>query len=383
MISIEEAIEQAKNMKNISNGGSACFDFGEVVLVKYTCPVEYLPKDVFHIRENEEVIMKTIDEKRDAGVQIPRHFAMKRVIEGKLDVCYVLQEKAKGTNCEEMSKENYGLLPKRYESLYYVLRIPFEQYRKLVRDGCQLYEMGYEPKNKNLFYDSETGFWFIDFLENDSKNPFDSKDIRKVFFALSAVVPNPIQMATRIPYDMELKEVEKRKDKLLQNSIRAKMLLAMKAELPILERYEKFFLLGESDLYKNYLMKEKVVQKNLLVLEVEDYEIYDELYQLVLEGLVQKIVEQGEPYWSIECNDIRNDAELFHLQKFWESHVENPLTREEYKSDLQYKLACDDLFTERMLEKIIEELKGLEPNPNIMKFLEEVEKRRTSNTSQK
>ena len=161
------------------------------------------------------------------------------------------------------------------------------------------------------------------------------------------------------------------------------MLLAMKAELPILERYEKFFLLGESDLYKNYLMKEKVVQKNLLVLEVEDYEIYDELYQLVLEGLVQKIVEQGEPYWSIECNDIRNDAELFHLQKFWESHVENPLTREEYKSDLQYKLACDDLFTERMLEKIIEELKGLEPNPNIMKFLEEVEKRRTSNTSQK
>ena len=383
MITIEKAIEESKNMENVSNGGSACFDFGEVVLVKYTCPVEYLPKDVFHIRENEEVIMKTIDEKRDAGVQIPRHFAMKRVMEGKLDVCYVLQEKAKGTNCKEMADKDYGSLSKRYESLYKILRIPFDQYRKLVSDGCQLYEMGYEPKDKNLFYDPETGFWFIDFLENDRKNPFDPNDIRKVFFTLSAIVPNPVQIATKIPYDMELKEEEKRKEKLLQHSIQAKMLLAMKAELPILERYEKFFLLGESNIYKTYLMKEKVVQKNLLTIEVEDYEIYDELYQLVLEGFVQKIVEQGVPYWSMECNDIRNDAELFHLQKFWESHVENPLTREEYRSDLQYKMACDDLFTERMLEKIIEKLKGLEPNPNIMKFLEEVEKRRTSNTSQK
>ncbi len=35
MIDIKEAIEQSKNKKNISTGGSECFDFGNVVLVKY------------------------------------------------------------------------------------------------------------------------------------------------------------------------------------------------------------------------------------------------------------------------------------------------------------------------------------------------------------
>ena len=31
-------------MKNISNGGSECFDFEDVVLVKYTCSTQYLKK---------------------------------------------------------------------------------------------------------------------------------------------------------------------------------------------------------------------------------------------------------------------------------------------------------------------------------------------------
>lgn len=37
--------------------------------------------------------------------------------------------------------------------LEFVNNIPFEHYKKLVSDSCQLYEMGYERKNKNLFYD--------------------------------------------------------------------------------------------------------------------------------------------------------------------------------------------------------------------------------------
>ena len=27
-----------------------------------------------------------------------------------------------------------------------------------------------------------------------------------------------------------------------------------------------------------------------------------------------KVVNKGEKFWSIECNDIRNDSNLFHLQ---------------------------------------------------------------------
>ena len=39
MIEIDSAIEKSKNMSNSSVGGSPCFDFGDVVLIKYSCQI--------------------------------------------------------------------------------------------------------------------------------------------------------------------------------------------------------------------------------------------------------------------------------------------------------------------------------------------------------
>ena len=54
-------------------------------------------------------------------------------------------------------------------------------YKKLIEDGLALYEMGHEAKNKNLFYDSNSGFWFIDFIANNKDDKFDPTDKEKVF----------------------------------------------------------------------------------------------------------------------------------------------------------------------------------------------------------
>ncbi len=40
MTDIDIAIKESKNKENISNGGSMCFYFGDVVLVKYSCPTK-------------------------------------------------------------------------------------------------------------------------------------------------------------------------------------------------------------------------------------------------------------------------------------------------------------------------------------------------------
>ena len=51
-------------MENVSDGGSECFDFGNVVLVKYKISVRFNAI----ARENEELIAAAANKKRDMGV---------------------------------------------------------------------------------------------------------------------------------------------------------------------------------------------------------------------------------------------------------------------------------------------------------------------------
>ena len=68
--------------------------------------------------------MASVNRKADEGVNTPRHFGVKRVIEGNLDVCYVLQEKCPGYNCASRFKYNVSF-DEMCESLKYILNIHF------------------------------------------------------------------------------------------------------------------------------------------------------------------------------------------------------------------------------------------------------------------
>ena len=369
MIDIDSAIIESKNKENISNGGSACYDFGDVVLVKYSLDFIGLKKGK-HVREKSEEIMDAINIKNDNGVNTPRHYAVKRVVEGNSDVCYVLQQKCPGINTAKMWE--YGVsFDKRCEDLKFVLNIPFEHYKKLISDGIQLYEMGYEKAARNLFYDRETGFWYIDFLTNDKNDIFDENNLIHVYKALKWVIPEPLYMASRMDYNSKLTPEEQKKEKYLENAIKAKTLLAIREVLPSFKKYEKLFLVVENDDYKEYLMKEGIVNTNLMVLEENDYKTFNEIYESIINELIDKVANKEFDFRRIKSTTIENECRLFKLSKIWEMHKENTIKRDEFESRSDYEYEVSNQLYTRILYDLIDRLKELEGNQNVDEFLKE------------
>lgn len=376
MIDIDSAIEQSKNKKNVSNGGSACFDFGDVVLVKYTCPVRYL-KNFEHTREKSEEIMDVINKKAQGGVNTPMHLAVKRVVEEDLDVCYVLQQKCPGYNCASRRKCCVSF-DEMCNDMKHVLNLPFEHYQKLISDGFELFEMGYEAKNKNLFYDKESGFWYIDFLENENDYVFDSNDPKKVFHALNYRIPKPIQICSSMAYGSELSKEQKNIKKELEYAIKAKNLLAIKSLLLNFEKYEIFFLLNEEKEYKQYLFNKGIVSRELTKFEQEDYEVFQELYEIVVKELIDRVVNKKEKFWSIECNSIKNSSNLFNLLDFFKQSKYNNIKREEFEDDYEYDCEVTSLFKSIVLNDLIERIRQMEENETIIDFLNDADEKLSS-----
>ena len=370
MIDIDKAIEQSKNKENISNGGSACFDFGDVVLVKYTCELKYL-KNGEHAREKSEEIMEAINKKNDEGVNTPRHIAIRRVVEGKNDVCYILQQKCPGYNCEEKCTYTDSF-DKRCSDLKSVLDIPFEHYKKLVSDGCKLYEMGYEPKPKNLFYDDKTGFWYIDFLCNDKNNVFDSNDIEKVFHALRYRIPYP-SLASKMNYNIKLTEDQTKKENELLYAIEAKTFLAKKAVVPNLEKYEKFYLFNYPNDLKKYFMEQNIVNKDLFNLEPIDYEIYDELKELIIKPIINSIVNGNNTFGNVESNGMFNSIRDLNLKHFFQNSKYNTLKKEDFDDKYDFEYESEKLHKQTLLKEITNRLQSCEKNENVVKFLNDAE----------
>ena len=377
MISIDEAIEKAKKLDNVSVGGSPCYDFGDIVLVKYKLPLEYV-KPGYRAREKQEIVMKGINEKAAMGVNTPRHLDMKRVVEGENDVCYVLQEKCKGKCCGLMAK--YGAPIERVlNDLKFVSLIPFEQYRKLVSDACMLYEMGYEAKNKNLFYDVETGFWFIDFLDNREDNKFDPNSPKKIFETIKYICPRPLQIASSLKYDDVISNDDREKLDNLVWSSKTKFLLACKKEIPTFSKYEFFYLLAEDDNYKKYLIDNEFANRDLFNAREEDYETYRELFTYVVNDICCEIADKGKQFWDVEANSIRNKSNLFNLCIFYEKYICKDIKREKFEDEYEYEYAVRYSYTNNMMDAIYNSLCSMEPNDNITRFIVEYETKKDSN----
>lgn len=215
---------------------------------------------------------------------------MKKLKEGKYEVCYVLQEKCKGINGVKIARQA-DTAEKVIKNLEYIAKIPFEQYIKLIYDGCMLFEMGYEAKTKNSFYDEETGFWYIDFLINDPKelnDKFDFNNPIKIFQAVENRIPQPAAMCGLPNVEWTIEEINKKRE--LIKIIYGKRFLASKKTIPLLKKYEKFFLLQYSDDFKQYAMDNNIVDCNLFEINEEDKNIFNELCELVVDNVCNVIV---------------------------------------------------------------------------------------------
>lgn len=187
-------------------------------------------------------------------------------------------------------------------------------------------------------------------------------------------MPKPRRVAS-IMYDESvqlLSSVQKEKKELLENSIEAKTLLAIKKAIPRFERYEKFQLWPKSASIKKYFMEQGLVKKDLFKLEDDDYPVFDELYENAKNRVICGIVNDGVNLWSVEVNEIRNKLALYNLDQLWLVHKDNFLNQTDYESEWDYTSACEDLLKQKMLDEIVQQLECSEKNENINAFLEAV-----------
>ncbi len=371
MVSIEEAIKKSKELPNISNGGSECYDFGDVVLIKYSEPLKYM-KPGKKTRENQEVVMKEINKKADKGVNTPKHIAMKRVVEGDYDVCYVLQEKCKGRNWAPMTRTSKKI-DEIIKDLKYVNDIPFKHFEKLVADACMLYEMGYERQNKNLFYDEETGFWFIDFLYTKENDMFDPNDPRKLFRTTKKICPQPLQLVSRLKYGETIPAEYQEEYDMLRYSLEAKYYLAFLKVIPSFKKYVFFYLLDKDDSFKKYLVENDIVTRDLFNPTTADREVYDELVNFVVKSICQDVSMNGIKYWQVQTNEIINKSRLFSLDIFYHDYISQEVNTDINKADFpsirEYNIEISTIFVNTIMDLIYKELCTMEKNDNITNFI--------------
>ena len=208
MRTIDEYIEEAKKMKNVSAGGSPAYRFSDgVVLVAY-----FISKSIKELpRENEEKIAQIINEKRKKGVNTPYHLAIKRVETEKNLICFVLQEEAKGkiystyTDVEDNEKK--------LAIQEYFANISSDKLKKCITDLCELFNLGIELKPKNIFYDENEGFYFIDFLKADN-TPFDYNSVADFIRIKKNAnqIFNWLQIYAYSDADADAREVKKSKE---------------------------------------------------------------------------------------------------------------------------------------------------------------------------
>ena len=157
---IDELIEQTKTMPNVSKGGSACYAFGEVVLVKYEMSTRY-----GLVRPDAEIVAEMVNSKNKNGVRTPKHLAIKREIVGEKGICWVLQETAKGKCYLDYCRNPDN--NQQLEKQAIIANAPDSHYEQMALDLKSLLYVGLEIKPKNIFYDESIengGFTFIDFI---------------------------------------------------------------------------------------------------------------------------------------------------------------------------------------------------------------------------
>lgn len=360
MNSIDEYINKTYTMKNISNGGSPAYSFGDVILIKYSMSKRYGVS-----RPNEENVAKLVNKKNEQGVRTPKHLSIKRVIDGDKDICWVLQEAAKGENFTYYCDNKPDIQLKRQKELS---EISDSHYEQLIHDLSELINLGIETKPKNLFYDNnqETGgFTIIDLLGGNNKS-FDSdslKDVLEVWENLYNLFYN-----TRINYFTVCTEEQRNESEQLGLKITQRLFNAMEKAIPNFDKHKRWILRTFNTETLKYFSKNNVSFDNLRLDENEE-ELFNEMSAKIIADSILKIQNGECKYWEIEINIIRNELILNAMEDAWLYHHSNNKRIEDYSSLYNYKSACSqELQSILMLtfDKKLEELSHNTTNKNII-----------------
>lgn len=288
---INKMIEQTKNMPNVSDGGSECFSFGDVVLVKY---VNINP----HIaRPTAEESFRVANEKNAIGVRTPKNLAIKREEVGNQNICWVLQEKAPGVCFSNycLIRDPQAQLAKQRE----LVEMKDEYFQRLILDLKELMYAGIELKPKNIFLDNKTnngGFTIIDLISKKGTKTFSSslEDFSEMLKCIRGIFDWTI-----IRY--KASEEEKILSKELRCNCLLKSFKAIETSLPEeFQNHRRFVLrLLTKDELKYF--KNNGYDEDLTLTEEEEkqFSIY---CKNIVEKLADAVVKGEKTYNNIESN---------------------------------------------------------------------------------
>ena len=371
MYNIDEYIKASAKMENVSDGGSECFDFGNVVLVKYKVSVKYSVNAI--ARENEELIAAAANKKRNMGVNTPYHLAIKRVTDEKDNICYVLQEKAKGASFNIYYKEPTDQL--QVQEL--LLEAPDTVYEKCVSDLCELFNMGLELKGKNIFYDNSkdgAGFTFIDLLGYDT-TPLNSDSISDVIRLdkMASFIYNIPRIST---YSKTATKEQIEKSTILYYKMKQKTFEAMEKVVPTFSRFRRWVLRTYSNDVLNFFEKNGTVVGNLALNDDECRE-FDNYIEQIINECLEKLATGKNKFWQIRANEIRIALDTMGMQAAWKYHSANPIndpTAFDDKWDFERarEKYLEDIVNNKFAERL-ESVADTSLNANILKAKEDMD----------
>ncbi len=371
---IEDYIKQAKDKENVSVGGSPCYDFGNVVLIKYETNVKYGPA-----RKSAEEVALLANEANKKGVRTPKHLGVKREVVGDRDICWVLQEKAPGVPFTEYAR----LAPEQQIAKQKeLLAAPNIHFDALVLDLCELCDKGTELKPKNIFYDKDPkngGFTIIDLLgRNGTEEPFDNS-LKAVLWVNR--LSHSVFYSTQIYSGIE--EQQKVSADLLK-ALKLKLFLSFERMIPDFEKHRRWVLRTFSEDELKYFSENGVDVGDLTLNDAEIAE-FDRMVNMVAEQSIEKIKNGTHLYWQIQMNEIRNDLAAWGLGCAWAYHPDNKINRKDYESSWEFENACSNELEQKIMERFNQRLEELakeeaENNPNVAKAYQDYKKRTNSRT---
>ena len=307
------------------------------------------------------------------GVNTPYHLAIKRVTDEKDNICYVLQEKAKGASFNIYYKEPTDQL--QVQEL--LLEAPDTVYEKCVSDLCELFNMGLELKGKNIFYDNSkdgAGFTFIDLLGYDT-TPLNSDSISDVIRLdkMASFIYNIPRIST---YSKTATKEQIEKSTILYYKMKQKTFEAMEKVVPTFSRFRRWVLRTYSNDVLNFFEKNGTVVGNLALNDDECRE-FDNYIEQIINECLEKLATGKNKFWQIRANEIRIALDTMGMQAAWKYHSANPIndpTAFDDKWDFERarEKYLEDIVNNKFAERL-ESVADTSLNANILKAKEDMD----------
>lgn len=352
MRKIDKYIELSKNMESTSDGGSLAYHFDDVVLIKYVMPLQYVKGPENRARYKEEAIAVEANKLNELGVNTPKHLDIKREVDEKNDICWVLQERAPGV-CFYNYTINKNTPEEQIARQQELLNMPDKQYQKLVTDLIKLCKLGIELKPKNIYYDKNVGITIIDLQDTN-------EEITNMYEILE--LPDFIYCQTGVYcYGKDIDEEILAYSSILSRKIHMKLLINMEKVIPDFNKYKRWLL-------RSYYSDELIFFKDNgyiyddLSLTEEEYKLFDDYIENIIKQCINKLSSGKLKYWQISANEIKNSLDSLKLPEAWRYHKDNPMKEQKFDSDYDCFFECRRYLSKIVNDRFNEILGSMESN---------------------